>query len=167
MFENSYKTAIVRKGISQPVKKLLRYGTIRRVAMDERRDSVLDYGCGKGADAEYLRCDKFDPHYFPSETMNPDGYESIICTYVFNVVSEEDQEKIIRNIIKLLRNENSFLYVSVRMDIPVEGTRTQRWVELGLPFRNYYNSSKYRIYYASKHDLLESEARKAAEAKQG
>lgn len=166
MFENNYKTAIVRKGVSQPVRRLLRYGTIYpNRTRDIINFDILDFGCGKGFDAGFLGCHKFDPYYFPSEELNPNGYSIILCTYVLNVVSEEDQHKILDRIASLLRNDG-IVYISLRRDIPQEGTQTQRWVELPYPpFRRYTGNGKYIIYYAGKANLLEYQASKATTPK--
>lgn len=164
--DSSYKTAIVRKSVSLPVKKLIRFGALRRDirTLEDAtpyRVRILDFGCGKGFDADFLFCDRFDPYYFPSLDASK-RYDIILCTYVLNVVTLESQEKIVNDIIKLLDNSLSRTYISVRRDISVQGTRTQRYVELGQPFRRYHSYKGFTTYYATKQDLLESTFNKEA-----
>ncbi len=54
---NAHKTAIRRtRGLSVPMKVLGHLiGDV----------TVLDYGCGRGEDADKLNFKKFDPHFFP------------------------------------------------------------------------------------------------------
>ena len=60
----SYNTAMSRKGASAPLKFL--------ESKDLIKGSVLDYGCGKGADHKHL-LDKgfdakgYDPYWMPSD----------------------------------------------------------------------------------------------------
>ena len=70
MKDNSYKTAITRKGPSAPLKYLIKKGLIGK----ERLDLCLDYGSGKGADGRFLTKEghfilDYDPHYHDNQLM--------------------------------------------------------------------------------------------------
>ena len=69
MKNKSHLTAIKRTKLSVPIRGL-----------DLKGKRVLDYGCGRGSDADLLGADKYDPYYFPER---PTGkYDVILCTYV-------------------------------------------------------------------------------------
>ena len=80
----SHLTAIKRSDFSAPIKEMIRqYGSILRPSPENR---VLDYGCGRGFNAEHLGFDKYDPYYFPDK---PQGkYDAIVCEYVLNVIAD-------------------------------------------------------------------------------
>lgn len=91
---------------------------------------VLDYGCGRGKDAEELGADAYDPTFAPDP---PTGmYDTILCTYVLNVVSEETEAQILGKIETLLKPGGA-AYVTVRRDLPEGGSDSQRYVLLNLP----------------------------------
>ncbi len=91
----------------------------------------LDFGCGHGLDAEMFDTDRYDPHWHPALPEGP--YDTIICTYVLNVVSPETQEQILAQIKSLLAPTGR-AFVTVRRDLPREGRQGrgcwQRYVEL-------------------------------------
>ena len=66
---NAYKTAITRKKPSLPMRWLAKEGLI------PSRIDTLDYGCGKGFDADYFGMDKYDPHFFPNTELGADNRE--------------------------------------------------------------------------------------------
>ena len=110
---------------------------------------VLDYGCGRGFDADQLDLEKYDPHWFPKE---PEGlFDTITCIYVLNVVSEETQTWIIENVSKLL-TPGGHAYFAVRRDLPREGEEGrgtwQQFVLLDLPLLT--QKSTFAIYKLSK-----------------
>ena len=102
----SKRTAIIRKKPSSPFvylnEKCLLIG------------DCLDYGCGRGTDKEYYDIDGYDPNWFPEFPTKK--YDTIICNYVLNVVTKEEQEDIIRKVMALL-NPNGKAYFTVRRDI--------------------------------------------------
>lgn len=106
----AYLTAISRKSLSVPAKWLIDNDLISQ--------NHLDYGCGKGGDAERLTCDKYDPHYFPDKPVK--RYDSITCTYVLNVLNSTDITNVIESIRQLLTYDGK-AYISVRRDIKKEG----------------------------------------------
>lgn len=106
----AYLTAISRKSLSVPAKWLIGKNLISK--------NHLDYGCGKGGDADRLACDKYDPHYFPDKPVNK--YDSITCTYVLNVLNSTDISNVLESIRQLLTDEGR-AYITVRRDIKKEG----------------------------------------------
>jgi hypothetical protein len=74
----------------------------------------MDYGCGKGYDAYYLGADSYDPHFQP--VMPPGRFDTILCTFVLNVVeSPEEREAIVADVLSRL-NKGGRAYFSVRTD---------------------------------------------------
>lgn len=118
-------TAIARKTASAPARYLDSLGLIQ--------GRTLDYGCGRGKDADTYGIEKFDTHYSP---QRPEGtFDTILCTYVLNVVTEEEQETILQDILSLM-NTGGKAYISVRRDfkedyVSSKGT-LQRFVTLPL-----------------------------------
>jgi SAM-dependent methyltransferase len=105
----AYRTAIARTKVSAPTKFLLREAHIQK--LDDSR--VLDFGCGKGYDADVYGFDKYDPAFFPDY---PTGqYDYIICNYVLNVLTKEDEADILEQIDELLKPDG-VAYISVRRD---------------------------------------------------
>ena len=110
-------TAMHRNKISAPARYLLKNNLIK--------GRVLDFGCGKGKDVEELRDAGFDIlGYDPNQikwsrgsSISPGNkYDTILCTYVLNVVNAKTRKSIISTI-KSLLNDNGIGYVSVRRDI--------------------------------------------------
>ena len=79
---------------------------------------ALDYGCGKGFDAEQLEMHSYDPHYQP--VWPPFLYDTITCNYVLNVIPVEYEADIMGKIKSLLK-PNGIAYITVRRDIKNEG----------------------------------------------
>lgn len=113
----SYNTAIKRSKPSAPLKYLL--------GKDLIYGNILDYGCGRGLDSEYLKglnysVDSYDPHWNPNG-ISRESYDSIFCNYVLNVL-ETDSE-----ILSVVQKATSFLsdngkaYFAVRRDIKKDG----------------------------------------------
>mgnify|MGYP003644327994 FL=1 len=74
----------------------------------------MDYGCGRGFDADQLGMDKFDPHYF--DQVMSSGYDVVTCNYVLNVIeSENERRAVVLNLIGATRVGGK-IYVSVRND---------------------------------------------------
>ena len=85
-----HRTAIGRADISMPARQALRDGLL------ERSQSILDYGSGRGQDAERLRrlglkVDAWDPHFLPDSHPTPSRV--VLLTYVLNVI-ESPEERI-------------------------------------------------------------------------
>jgi diadenosine tetraphosphate (Ap4A) HIT family hydrolase len=122
---NAHLTAKERDRPSFPTRKLLGLGHIE--------GRVLDYGCGHGADVEFLRSKGFDvegydPHYAPER---PDGtFDTILCQYVLNVLMQREQTDVLMEVSELLRSSGAAFY-SVRRDLRREGFR--RHYKHGVP----------------------------------
>ena len=92
---------------------------------------VLDYGCGKGADARYLEnkgyniC-SYDPHWNPTTPVGT--FDTVLCTYVLNVLREAEAAEVIRNIKKYL-TPSGVAYITVRRDIKKEGVTSRGFLK--------------------------------------
>jgi hypothetical protein len=121
------KTAISRTKPAKPMRLLDEKGLLK--------GSKLDYGCGKGLDAETFNMEKFDPFYHP-EKPNDSSFDTITCQYVLNVLPKDEETKILKDIQNLLKNTGK-AYITVRRDISKEGLTSkktfQRNVVLSLP----------------------------------
>lgn len=134
---NEHKTAIARIKLSAPARYLLRAGRI----LGER----LDYGCGRGTDAAILCADKYDPHYAPARPARM--YNTILCTYVLNVLDPAAGFAVRKDIASLLL-PRGVAYLAVRRDFKRDYTTRdgvrQRLVRLELPV--VVENSSYCIY---------------------
>ena len=100
---------------------------------------VLDYGCGRGADGKYLSSkgistDSYDPFWSPI-SLKSSKYDTVLCTYVLNVLEKNKEDELVSNILKHLK-PNGKAYLSVRRDIKKEGKTSrgfQRNVFLDFP----------------------------------
>ena len=122
----SHLTAITRKKVSTPMRYLKEQGRLH--------GKKLDYGCGRGFDADFFRMDKYDPYWQP---IMPTGeYDVITCNYVLNVLPIEKENEVIEDIKSRLKPGGK-AYISVRRDVKVDGFTKrgtyQRNVELDLP----------------------------------
>lgn len=99
------------------------------------RGRVLDYGSGRGLDAEWYGWEAFDPHHGPE--LPRGKFDTVVCTYVLNVLPPGQRAGVIRSARRLLRRGGR-AYFSVRRDLggedlpPFRGMR-QYHVELDLP----------------------------------
>lgn len=72
---------------------------------------MLDFGCGRGFDAEYYGMDKYDPNWgFAS--LPEKKYDTITCNWVLNLVEPAEQEMIIQQIKSLLK-PTGIAYITV------------------------------------------------------
>lgn len=123
--EIAAKTALHRKGPSAPLLLLLeQHAVIGR---------VLDYGCGHGADVEYLKSLSFpavgyDPKWAP---VLPTGrFDTVLCTYVLNVLPKWKADEVAREARKWLKfnsagsTMNRRVFFTTRTD--VEDSASQR-----------------------------------------
>jgi len=102
----THLTAIGRTTVSQPTKYLL-----GRNLIDGR---TLDYGCGRGFDAKALGIESYDPYFQPDM---PDGdFDTIICNYVLNVISDLTSRTIVVDLISRKLAPGGVAYISVRND---------------------------------------------------
>lgn len=123
----AHLTAITRKTLSLPMQTLHLNSLIK--------GKSLDYGCGKGFDAEKLGMTKFDPYFAPERPI--EKFNTITCNYVLNVIEKAvDRENVIKDIQGLLAPGGT-AYISVRRDKFKEGFNSrgtyQTYVELDYP----------------------------------
>jgi len=109
---NGHLTAIKRNGASAPLKMFLKNKIFSPTS------SILDYGCGHGADARALEelgfsAVGYDPHWAPHVELSLSDY--ITCTYVFNVVPKGQRPEVILKIKNLLKPNGKAL-ITVRRD---------------------------------------------------
>ena len=125
----SHQTAIKRNKLSAPMQYLNDFS-------DNFFGGQLDYGCGRGNDADLLGMKKYDPFYFPNEEVLRAKYSFITCNYVLNVVSLPEQVEILAKINDLLL-DNGVAFITVRRDVKQDGYTSkgtfQRNVVLDLP----------------------------------
>lgn len=136
-------TAPTRSAISAPA----RYLAENKLIIGR----CLDYGCGKGFDKDFLGMDGYDPYWFPEYPRGT--YDTIMCHFVLNVVTKEEQEVIIRNIKELLNPDGKVYFTVSRKystDRPGKGC-IQRVVIL--PYKSIYRRNKYEIYVCEKENL--------------
>lgn len=149
MSDKSYLTAITRKQMSLPARFLLKDNRIQ--------GKVLDYGCGRGKDVEELLLRGFDiSGYDPNQSAWQDTgcltpkYDTILCSYVLNVVNSKDRDSVIKKI-KFSLKKKGKAYLTVRRDMDsdyVSSRGTEQYlVKLDLPIIK--ETSAYCIYELS------------------
>jgi len=89
------------------------------------KGKVLDYGSGLGADARFLRSKgyevtEYDPYYAPEYPAQ--RYDTILCSYVLNVLLPEEQSLVLMAVSELLQPTGQ-AYFSVRRDVRRNGFR--------------------------------------------
>jgi hypothetical protein len=104
----SHLTAISRKSPSSPMKFLSRAGLLK--------GKKLDYGCGKGLDADTFGMEKYDPYYFKCDDFSVSEFDTITCNYVLNVIeSPADRMMAVLTMQRWLKPDGN-IYISVRTD---------------------------------------------------
>jgi ATP adenylyltransferase len=160
----SYLTAKHRTAPSFPLRQLLSKGLVH--------GRVLDFGSGLGTDVAYLLkygidAEAFDPHYAPEL---PNGrYDTILCTYVLNVLLPIEQAHVLMAISEILTpSGNAFL--TVRRDIQRGGYRTHvihqakvYQCNVILPFQSILSTKHCEIYHYR--HINQREVRKHEECK--
>lgn len=141
MDDKSHLTAINRKKPSSPMKVIF--------SRELLKGRILDFGCGKGFDADHFDLEDYDPYYRPIK-LESGVYDTVTCIYVFNVLQESMEEELLYTI-KCLLKQDGKAYIAVRRDIVQEGFTSrgtyQRYVELDLP--KLVETSKFCIYVIS------------------
>lgn len=146
---NMKYTAVARKKPSAP----LRYLSEHNLLVGD----CLDYGSGRGFDADYYGMDKYDP--YKAEWSNIllgtyKRYDTIVCSYVLNVVPMEVEYEILDNIQCLLKGDGT-AYISVRRDFNrfhLSAKTLQRKVVLQLE-SVYLKKNRFEIYRMSKKEI--------------
>ena len=139
----AHLTAIKRNKLSAPMRYL------RGVFSTTGR--YLDYGCGRGYDADALDLAKFDPHYFNVE-YSDNTFDIITCKYVLNVIPLDGEEEVVDKIWNLLAPDG-VAYITVRRDVKKEGLTSrgtfQRNVVLNFPIE-FEKKNQFCIYKLTK-----------------
>lgn len=124
------------------MKVLSRKGLVRGV--------TLDYGCGRGFDADTLNMVGYDPYWRDDKSvLIPSHYDTITCLYVLNVVECPQERTSVLRLIRELLKPTGRAYVSVRTDKSALQGRTksgswQGYIELDEAIL--YESNRFRIY---------------------
>lgn len=138
----SYLTAMTRIEPSAPMRQLATDGLIVGRA--------LDYGCGKGFDAEYYNMESYDPNF--ASPMPNGKFDTITCNYVLNVIEADEGRVVVLQAIKDRLTIGGMAYITVRNDRrALRGvTKTGSWqglIVLRLPVR--YKCAGYVTYELS------------------
>ena len=144
--DHSDRTAITRRALSSPARWLKAEGLVK--------SPCLDYGCGKGGDADRLGCVCYDPaHRRSSENRAAlEGrYRTILVHYVLNTVpSASVRDKILADVKNLLLPGGT-AYVAVRTDgrslrgVTKRGTWQGKIALAGRPFARGSGWAMWRI----------------------
>lgn len=123
-----HKTAMARRGPSpfaRSIEKSHRHEGVR---------SVLDYGCGRGADVDYYRriglvADGYDPHSSFEWHVQPQGtYDLVTIVFVLNVLPDPWQRlMVLRNASNYLAEEGRMLVVCRSPSAIEQIARRRRW----------------------------------------
>lgn len=108
-------TAINRKNISLPLKKLLSLNKL------DKLDNILDYGCGHGFDLNYLKNESFkvtgyDKYIktYSNESYKNDFYDKILCFYVLNTIPEINERILVIKTLLSILKPNGSIFIAVR-----------------------------------------------------
>lgn len=129
---NSHKTAISRSDCSKPLKILLNgCDGWENGLIDPSCSSILDWGCGKGADIIHLNELGFDTYgydpYF-SPTLPSKKYDVGICNYVLNVIQDpKERSRTINQMMSYIKDDG-YAFISVR---GINLGNTSKWVVCG------------------------------------
>ena len=104
----AYKTAISRKAPSAPMKWLDANGKLL--------GKKLDYGCGKGYDAETFGMEKYDPHFFKCDDFCAGEFDTITSNFVLNVIADEKERQFVLDSIIHWLKPDGHAYVTIRAD---------------------------------------------------
>lgn len=120
------RTAMARRSVSVPMALLSKKGLLV--------GRTLDYGCGRGQDADHFKMAKYDPTWFPVKPAGP--FDTITSNYVLNVTPPRVEAEILADIRSLL-TPGGIAYITVRRDVHADGVTKsgtyQRIVKLDLP----------------------------------
>lgn len=139
---NEHKTAIVRRKISSPARYLRDNGRLI--------GRTLDYGCGKGFDADTLGMEGYDPYY---RSVQPTGtYDTITCTYVLNVIEDEAIRLDVLACIAERLSPGGTAYISVRADVKKDGhtSKGTYQADVRLPLPVVVSNKQFRMYTFSR-----------------
>ena len=114
-----YATAMARLGPSVPVVSLKGLGYLGKCESYPEAPElrILDYGCGRGEDAEYLGADRWDPHWHPQGLDRRLRWDRVLLTYVLNVLGPAERASALLKAWRLV-STGGWLLVSIRGDVP-------------------------------------------------
>lgn len=131
----SWKTAMARTKPSAPLQWLLSKQLIK--------GTVLDYGCGQGADVRFLDTQfstvGYDPHWKPNELSPGARFDTVLCTYVLNVITPEEEAAVLVRLGQLVEPGGE-IFIAVRRDLPVEGAKGRGCWQRHVPCPDGYES---------------------------
>jgi hypothetical protein len=111
-----HRTAISRRAPSLPMRDHEEAGRLWTHYNSDSPIVGLDYGSGRGFDAEYFDLDQYEPNSpGHSETPASGEYSTVFCNYVLNVVPPEDVQGILDDIMRCL-DPDGIAWISVRDD---------------------------------------------------
>lgn len=138
MAGRAHLTAITRTALSRPIRYLLERGRLK--------GRVLDYGCGRGFDADELNLIGWDPHWRPQRPRGP--FDTVVCSFVLNVLDALERRTVLEDV-QLYLKPGGVAYFTVRRDAGLKGWTSrltwQEWVDLDLPVL--YENAAFAIYY--------------------
>jgi DNA phosphorothioation-associated putative methyltransferase len=125
----SEKTALHRKGASNPLKTSINAGIIKA------GDNVMDFGCGHGKDVEHLSAEGFtangyDRFYYPDNFTNETANWNIaLCFYVLNVLPTiQERQAVLQEIYDMLPKGGRVL-IAVRSQKEVDyAAQRSKWL---------------------------------------
>jgi hypothetical protein len=140
----AHLTAISRTQLSAPMKMLNDKGLIK--------GRSLDYGSGRGYDADQLKIEKYDPYYSP---IKPSGmFDTIVSNYVLNViVGPKKRLEVIKTILSMLKPDG-VAYITVRRDVKTSGITSRGTFQdnIELPYESIIKTSGFETYKITKSD---------------
>ncbi len=101
-----HRTALARTSLSAPTVYLRDTGRLN--------GRILDFGCGRGYDADAIGAEKYDPDGFPDLPEGP--FNTIICNYVLNVIPSAIERLAVLTTIQRLLAPGGIAYITVRND---------------------------------------------------
>ena len=91
--------------------------------------------------------------------MLPEGkFQTVLCTFVLNVITEDEQEKLL---VRLGQLASEDIFIAVRRDLPKEGAPgrgcIQRFVECPDGYNTIYQNTSFAIFHRKVGGLCESQ----------
>lgn len=97
MSNKAHLTAISRKSPSAPMMYLAKMGLLK--------GKMLDYGCGRGYDADAFGMAKYDPFWFKCDDFCAGEFDTITCNYVLNVIEDfKERKALVENALHWLKD---------------------------------------------------------------
>jgi hypothetical protein len=125
--QNELKMEIPRHKTAMSIKNPS-VSTKYALSKDVIKNTVYDFGCGRGRDSKWLKSRgyeviSFDPYYSPQftpEVVDFSGIKTILINYVFNVIEVPDERtKLLQNLLNKTLKGTTFI-ISVRSQKEIE-----------------------------------------------